>query len=59
MVWVLGAEGTGKLSALSLTTGKVVFSGASITGAHKFSSLIVVHGKILASADGALHRWGP
>ncbi|MFI5296712.1 MAG: hypothetical protein ACHREM_01330 [Polyangiales bacterium] len=58
LVWAVGAETSDRLRAWDADTGAVVFDGGAgsdvVAGFRHFATVIVVKGRILAAADGAL-----
>ncbi|MFI5296826.1 MAG: hypothetical protein ACHREM_01900 [Polyangiales bacterium] len=58
LVWAIGAELSDRLRAWDADTGAIVFDGGSgsdmVAGFRHFATVIVVKGRIVAAADGAL-----
>ena len=62
LVWSAGAEGTGRLHAWDLATGRPVFTGGSssdvMTGLHRYATVVAVHGRLLVAGDRRLYAFG-
>jgi outer membrane protein assembly factor BamB len=63
LVWTAGAESSDALHAWDLQTGQLVFKGGAaadaIKNVRRFTSPIVVHGRIFVGGDGALYAMKP
>jgi hypothetical protein len=62
LVWTAGAEGTGRLHAWDLASGRAVFTGGSasdvMTGLRRYATLVAVHGRLIVAGDGRLYAFG-
>ncbi|HLK38609.1 MAG TPA: PQQ-binding-like beta-propeller repeat protein [Polyangiaceae bacterium] len=59
LVWTAGAEGDARLHAWDLATGAPVFTGGAPSDAlpnvRRFTTPIVVHGRVIVAGDGRLY----
>jgi hypothetical protein len=63
LVWTAGAEGSDQIHAWDLVTGRPVFPGGSsadaVANVRRFTTPIVVHGRVLVAGDGRLYAMKP
>jgi hypothetical protein len=63
LVWSAGAEGSGRLHAWELATGRQVFAGGSaadaIANLHRYATVIDVHGRLYVAGDRRLYAFAP
>ena len=56
VVWVVGAEGDGKLHAVNGETGEVLFSGGQMS-VRRFNAPIAAKGRVYVAGDGAAYAF--
>jgi len=59
IVWVAGAEGDNQLHGFNGLSGRIVFSGTgtSMTGLHRFGTLIAANHHLYVGADGTVYAF--
>jgi hypothetical protein len=57
IVWILGAEGDGRLHAYRGDNGMPLYESAPLAGLHHFQTLIVVPGRLYVAADDHLYAF--
>ena len=61
LVWTVGAEGSGRLHAWDLASGRAVFTGGSaadvMTGLHRYATVVDVHGRLFVAGDRRLYAF--
>jgi hypothetical protein len=63
LAWTVGAEGSGRLRAWELATGRPVFAGGSAADVapnlHRYATPIAVHGRLYVAGDRRLYAFAP
>ncbi len=59
VVWVVGAEGDGKLHGYNALTGSVVYGGGTtvMNGLHHFQTILATHGHLYVGADNTVYSF--
>lgn len=61
IVWVVGAQGDGQLHGFNALTGAVLSNGggATMTGLHRYQTLIEADGRLYVGANGTVYAFRP
>lgn len=57
IVWVVGAEGDGRLRGFNGETGAPLFTSGAMSGTRRFQTLIAASGRIYVAADGRVYAY--
>jgi outer membrane protein assembly factor BamB len=57
IVWVIGAEGGGRLRGFSGDNGALLFTSAAMAGTRRFQTLIATLGRVYVAADGRVYAF--
>jgi hypothetical protein len=63
LVWTAGAEGSGRLHAWDLVSGRPIFAGGTasdaMVGLRRYATPVAVHGRLIVAGDGRLYAFRP
>jgi outer membrane protein assembly factor BamB len=57
IVWILGAEGDGRLHALRGNTGESIFASEPMSGLRHFQTLIAMQDRLYVGGDGGVYAF--
>ena len=58
IVWVVGAEGDGRLHGFRGDTGQAVFDGGRMEGLRHFATMLAAEGRLYVAGDGRVYAFG-
>jgi outer membrane protein assembly factor BamB len=57
IVWIVGAEGDGRLHGFRGDTGQPVFDGGQMAGTRRFATILAAEGRLYVAGDGRVYAF--